>query len=139
MNGKVGSLHKFISRATNKCLSFFKTLKMSFEFTDECQKAFKDLKAYFASPLLLSPSKPNEELSLYLAISPHPTLAINSALIRKEDHVQLLVFYTSRALRVAGERYPPMEKLVFALITATHKLRSYFQAHIIVVQIDKPL
>ena len=81
MNGKVGSLHKFISRATNKCLSFFKTLKMSFELTDECQKAFDDLKAYFASPLLLSPSKPNEELSLYLAISPPP--AINSALIRK--------------------------------------------------------
>ena len=138
MNGKVGSLHKFISRATNKCLSFFKTLKMSFELTDECQKAFEDLKAYFASPLLLSPSKPNEELSLYLAISPPPP-AINSTLIRKEDHVQLLVFYTSRALNVAEERYPPMEKLAFTLITATHKLRSYFQAHIIVVQIDKPL
>ena len=72
MNGRVASLNKFVSRATNKCLSFFKTLKMSFELTDECQKAFEDLKAYFASPLLLSPSKPNEELSLYLAISPPP-------------------------------------------------------------------
>ena len=32
-----------------------------------------------------------------------------------------------------------MEKLAFALITTTRKLRPYFQAHIIVVHIDKPL
>ena len=32
-----------------------------------------------------------------------------------------------------------MEKLAFALITATRKLRPYFQAHIIVVQMNKPL
>ena len=84
MNGRVASLKKFISQATNKCLSFFKTLKMPFELTDECQKAFEDLKAYLASPLLFNPSKPDEELSLYLAIS---LMAISSALIREEDHV----------------------------------------------------
>ena len=32
-----------------------------------------------------------------------------------------------------------MEKLAFALITIARKLRLYFQAHTIVVQIDKPL
>ena len=32
-----------------------------------------------------------------------------------------------------------MEKLAFALITAARKLRPYFQAHTIVVKIDKPL
>ena len=32
-----------------------------------------------------------------------------------------------------------MEKLVFALIMAACKLRPYFQAHIIMFQIDKPL
>ena len=109
---------------------------MPFELTDECQKAFEDLKAYLVSPLLFSPSKPDEELSLYLAIFP---MAISSALIREEDHKQLPMFYTSRALRGAKERYPPMEKLAFALITATCKLRPYFQAHTIVVQMDKPL
>ena len=51
---------------------------MPFELTDECQKAFEDLKAYLVSLLLLSSSKPDEELSLYLAISP---MAISSALI----------------------------------------------------------
>ena len=32
-----------------------------------------------------------------------------------------------------------MEKLAFTLITATRKLRLYFQAHTIMVQTDKPL
>ena len=32
-----------------------------------------------------------------------------------------------------------MEKLTFALIMAALKLKSYFQAHTIVVQTDKPL
>ena len=109
---------------------------MPFELIDECQKAFEDLKAYLVSPLLLSPSKPDEELSLYLAISP---MAISSALIWEEDHVQLPVFYSSWALRGVEERYPPMEKLAFALIIATRKLRLYFQAHTIVVPMNKPL
>ena len=32
-----------------------------------------------------------------------------------------------------------MEKVAFSLVTAACKLRPYFQEHIIVVQMDKPL
>ena len=32
-----------------------------------------------------------------------------------------------------------MEKLTFALVTVACKLKAYFQAHIVVVLIDKPL
>ena len=49
------------------------------------------------------------------------------------------MYYTSRALRGAEERYPPMEKLAFALVTTTHKLKPYFQAYTVVVLTDKPL
>jgi len=49
------------------------------------------------------------------------------------------MYYTSRALRRAEEKYPPMEKLAFALVTATRKLKPYFQAHTVVVLTDKPL
>jgi len=45
--------------------------------------------------------------------------------------VQLPIYYTSRALWGAEGRYPPMEKLAFALITAAQKLRPYFQVHTI--------
>ena len=32
-----------------------------------------------------------------------------------------------------------MEKLAFALVIVTHKLKPYFQAHTVIVLIDKPL
>ena len=80
LNDKVATLNRFMSRATDKCLLFFHTLKKSFEWMAECQQAFKDLKAYLSSPPLLSPSKPGEELFLYLAVS---LTAISAVLIRE--------------------------------------------------------
>ena len=49
------------------------------------------------------------------------------------------MYYASRALRSAEERYPPMEKLTFALVTAARKLKPYFQAQTMIVLTDKPL
>ena len=37
LNSKVAALNRFVSRATDKCLPFFHTLKKSFEWTVECQ------------------------------------------------------------------------------------------------------
>ena len=73
---------------------------------------------------------------MYLAITPH---AVSSALVREEERVQKPIYYTSRALRGAEARYPQIEKLVFALITASRKLRHYFQVHVINVMTDHPL
>ena len=36
LNGKIAALNRFISKATDKCLPFFRTLKKSFEWTTEC-------------------------------------------------------------------------------------------------------
>ena len=136
LNGIVAALNRFVSRATDKCLPFFRTLKKSFEWTNECQQAFEELKAYLSAPPLLSPSQLGEELFLYLAISP---AAVSTALIRKEEKVQKPVYYTNRALRGAEERYPPMKKLAFALVTAARKLKPYFQADTVVILTDRPL
>ena len=92
LNGKVATLNRFVLRATDRCLPFFRTLKKSFEWTDECQTAFNNLKAYLSSPPLLSPSKPREELYLYLAIS---QAAVSTALVREEDGSQKPVYFTS--------------------------------------------
>ena len=71
-----------------------------------------------------------------LAVSP---AAVSAALIREEEKVQKPVYYTSRVLHGAEERYLPMEKLAFALVTVARKLKPYFQAHTIVVLTDRPL
>ena len=79
LNGKIVALNRFVSRATDKCLPFFRMLKKFIEWTVECQQVFEDLKAYLSSPPLLSPSKPREKLFLYLAVS---LTAVSAALVR---------------------------------------------------------
>ena len=136
LTGRVAALNRFVSKATDKCLPFFKVLKKAFEWTDECQRAFRDLKTYLITASLLSPSVMGEELFLYLAVTSH---AVSFTLIREEGKVQKPVYYTSRALRGVEGRYPLIEKLAFALITASRKLRHYFQAHVINVITDHSL
>jgi len=136
LNGKVATLNRFVLRATDKCLPVFRTLRKSFEWTTEYQQAFENLKAYLSSPPLLSSSKPREELFLYLAVSP---AAVSAALVKEKDRMQKAVYFTSRVLRGAKERYPQIEKLVFALVTAARKLKPYFQAHTMIILTDKPL
>jgi len=89
LNGKVAALNRFVSRAIDKCLPFFCMLRKSFEWTAECQQAFEDLKAYLSSLPLLSPSKPGEELFLYLAVS---SATISTTLVKEEDRVQKPVY-----------------------------------------------
>ena len=73
---------------------------------------------------------------MYLAVTPH---AVSSPLVREEGKKQKPVYYTSKALRGADGQYPQIEKLAFALIAASRKLRHYFQAHVINVMTDHPL
>ena len=133
---RVAALNRFVSKVTNKCLPFFRVLKKAFEWTDECQKAFQDLKMYLVAAPLLSLSMMGEELFLYLAMTPY---AVSSALIRKEEKVQKPMYFTSKALKGVEGRYPLIEKLAFARITASRKLRHYFQAHIINAMTYHPL
>ena len=36
LNSRVAALNRFVSRATDKCLPFFKKLRKAFKWTDEC-------------------------------------------------------------------------------------------------------
>ena len=72
------ALNRFISKVTEKCLPFFKTLKQAFAWTDECEVVFQILKHYLSNPPLLSPSKEGENLYLYLAVL---AIAVSIALV----------------------------------------------------------
>ena len=56
LTSKVAALNQFVSRATEKCLPFFKTLKKAFELMDKHENTLIKFKAYLAQPPLLSPS-----------------------------------------------------------------------------------
>ena len=128
LTGRIVALSGFVSKASDKCQPFFQVLKKAFSWDTHCEEAFSTLKTYLSSPpIMVSPSE-GELLTLFLAVSDFSTSAV---LIRDKDRVQHPVYYCSRALRGAEERYPKMEKLILALVIAARKLRPYFQAHTI--------
>jgi hypothetical protein len=133
---RIASLNRFISRSTDKCLTFFKILRKAFEWSSECEKAFGKLKEYLINPPLLSRPDEGEILYLYMAVSPS---AVSSALVREDSGIQKQVYFTSKALHGAEERYPRIEKLAFALIVSARRLRPYFQAHAIRVLTEYPM
>ena len=133
---RIAALNRFVPKATEKCLPFFKTLKQAFTWTDECEVAFQELKRYLSNPPLLSPSQEGENLYLYLAVS---AMAVSAALIREEGKTQLLVYYVSQAFQGAEDKYSRIEKIAFALVVASRKLRPYFQVNPILVMTDQPI
>ena len=123
LTGRIVALNMFISKVTDNCLPFFKMLKQAFTLTDECEKAFQELKHYLSNPSILSPSKDGENLYLYLVVS---ATAVNTALIREEDGTQLPIYYINQVFQEAEAKYPWIKKIAFAFIIASHKLRPYF-------------
>ncbi|XP_075658917.1 uncharacterized protein LOC142628761 [Castanea sativa] len=98
---RITALNRFVSKVTDKCLPFFKTLKQAFFWTDECVVAFQELKHYLSNLPLLSPPKEGEDLYLYLAVS---VIAVSATLIREEGRKQLPVYYVSQAFQRAESR-----------------------------------
>ena len=118
---------------------FFFAIKKNgadFFWNNECEAAFQSLKAYLASPPLLSKPRPDETLLLYLAVS---DTAVCATLIQEDGDIQKLVWYVSKALIDAQVRHTRIEKLVFALFIITRKLKHYFQPFPIVMLIEYPL
>ena len=133
---RIAALSRFVSRSSDKCRPFFQVLKKAFQWDAHCQEAFMALKTYLSSPpILVSPSE-GELLTLYLVVS---DFATSATLVRERDRVQQLVYYCSRAMRGAEERYPKMEKLIMALVTTSRKLQPYFQAHTVEVPTEYPM
>ena len=136
LTGRIATLSRFVSKASDKCQPFFQVLKKSFRWDTHCEEEFSALKTYLSSPpILVSPFK-GELLTLYLAVSDFST---STVLIKDKDQVQHPIYYCSQALRGVEERYPRMEKLIMALVTTTRKLCPYFQAHTIEVPIEYPM
>ena len=136
LTGRIAALSRFVSRASDKCQPFFQVLRKAFQWDTKCEEAFTALKTYLSSPPILVSPIEGELLTQYLAVSDFSTTVV---LVRDKERVQHPVYYCSRALRGAEERYPGMEKLILALVTAAQKLCPYFQAHTIEVPTEYPM
>lgn len=132
------ALNKFISRSAKRCRPFFQLLHkwQDFTWSEECDRAFAELKAYLAHPPVLSKIEKEEVLYAYMAVARH---AVSLVLVRIDEGVQKLVYYVSKSLQEAKVKYLHLEKAILAIIYATKKLPHYFQMHTMVVLTQLPL
>ncbi|XP_022841838.1 uncharacterized protein LOC111365514 [Olea europaea var. sylvestris] len=116
LTGRVAALNIFVSRVADRCFPFFKVLRGNqiFEWNDECDLAFQQLKQTLAIPPVLAKPGPGDTLFLYLAVSRN---AVSGVLVKEKGKVQQPIYY---------------------VITA-RKLRQYFQSHPIIVLTNQPL
>jgi hypothetical protein len=106
-----------------------------FEWTEEPKEAFESLKAYLTSSPVLTPPKKHEDMMLYIAAT---SMVVSSAIIMEREEgrmykVQWPIYYISEVLSDSKIRYPRVQKLLYALLITSRKLRYYFESHKITV------
>ncbi|XP_025628675.1 uncharacterized protein [Arachis hypogaea] len=137
LTGRLMALSRFLGASAQKAIPFFKLMKKGapFKWETECEEAFQHFKRVLAEPPILAKPQTGETLYLYLSITEE---ALAAALIcENEKKEQKPVYFISRVLQDAEARYSRLEKLAFTLLTASRRLRQYFQAHSVMVRTDQ--
>ncbi|XP_074277842.1 uncharacterized protein LOC141601454 [Silene latifolia] len=127
--------HQRLAETFNTLGKYQMKKSQRFEWTDDNEKAYQELKRYLSTPPLLSKPEPGEPLFLYH----RSTKQIGAVLVREQEGSQHPVYYISKSLLPAETMYTSLEKLVLALVTASYKLRPYFESHTISVITNYPL
>ena len=114
LTGMLAALNRFISKFADRCRPFYQLLKRwkGFQWDEECEKAFQDLKEYLTQTPMLTAPDPGEDLFMYLSVSNHTI----SVVLLRDQGVQHPVYYISKTLVDAKTRYLPLENLVLALV-----------------------
>jgi hypothetical protein len=135
--GRIVALSRFLPASGKSCLPMFSILKKqdSFNWTQECKDAFKELKVSLASPPILTKPIAGDTLILYLTVADE---AVSVVLIREEGKDQFPIYFVSKDLQGAELNYQRLEKVAFALLIASRKLHPYFQCYPILVRTNQP-
>jgi hypothetical protein len=88
----------------------------------------------------LTPPSSEAPLLLYVAAS---HAAVSAALVQeKQDEQskkQVPVYFVSEVLSLSKRNYTELDKVLYAVLMASRKLRHYFQSYHIVVPLSQPL
>jgi hypothetical protein len=105
--GRLASLNRFISRAAERNMPFFKILKSAevFQWGPTQQKAFEELKQYLIDLTTLTPPSPGAPLLLYVVAS-HS--AVSAALLQEkldgQTKKQAPVYFVSEVLSLSKKK-----------------------------------
>ncbi|XP_014490737.1 uncharacterized protein LOC106753443 [Vigna radiata var. radiata] len=135
--GRLTALSRFIPRLSEHIKPILNNMKKNVprHWDDHCEAAFSAVKNILTNPPIMSRSEEGFDLQLYLSTSGH---SVSAALIQ-ETPVFKLIYFVSRTLQGAEERYSQVEKVALAFLTAARRLRPYFQSHQVVVRTNHPV
>jgi len=135
--GKLNSLARFLPILAERTKSIVKLLKKAetFEWNEQCERAFSQLKSLIAKPPILVKLVLAQPIIVYLATSHE---VIGAALIQ-ENPEQKPIYFVSRSLQNVETRYPLVEKIALTLVYTARRLRPYFHNHQVIVRIDYPI
>jgi hypothetical protein len=113
-----------------------------FEWTEEVDTAFAQLKKVLSTPPVLVAPNEKEPLLLYI-VATHQVvstvLVVKRSKKGKAHGVQRIVYFLSEVLSPTKQRYPHYQKLAYSVFTIARKLRQYFAVHPIIVVNEAPL
>jgi hypothetical protein len=101
-----------------------------FVWTPEADQAFAQVKDFLSKPPVLMAPRKKEQLLIYLAVTTH---VVSTAIVvewQEDDHaypVQRPVYFVSEVLSKSKARYQLVQKLLYAVLITSWKLRHYFQ------------
>ena len=106
--------------------SLFKLLKKDakIEWTNECQAAFNKIKQYLLNPPILVPLTPGYLLIFYLAVQ-ETSMGCMLGQTAKPNQKERAIYYLSKKFTSCEINYITIEKMCYALVWASHKLRHY--------------
>jgi hypothetical protein len=140
----MAALNRFISKLGERGLPFFKRLKHQekFVWTPEADQAVAQLMDFLSKPPVLTAPRKKEQLLLYLTATTRVVSSIIIVKWQKDGHaypVQRPGYFVSDVLSNSKARYQPVQKLLYAVLITSRKLRHYFQEYSISVVTDYPL
>ena len=133
--GHAGFYRRFIKDFSKIALPLCNLLQKdaTFDFNEECQRAFKKLKEVLTSAPVIQPPNWDLPFEIMCDASDYAVGAVLGQRVGKLPHV---IYYASRTLNDAQLNYSTTEKELLAVIFALEKFRSYLIGSKVIVYSD---
>ncbi|CAN6707377.1 unnamed protein product [Malus baccata var. baccata] len=133
--GHAGFYRRFIKDFSRISTPLCRLLQkdVTFDFNEECEKAFKHLKEMLTSAPIIRPPDWSIPFELMCDASDY---ALGAVLGQRKDKQPHVIYYASRTLNDAQLNYSTTEKELLAVVFALDKFRSYLLGTKVIIYTD---
>ncbi|KAM2421501.1 hypothetical protein ACFXTH_027823 [Malus domestica] len=133
--GHAGFYRRFIKDFSKISTPLCRLLQkdVTFDFNEECEKAFKHLKEMLTSAPIIRPPDWSIPFELMCDASDY---ALGAVLGQRKDKQPHVIYYASRTLNDAQLNYSTTEKELLAVVFALDKFRSYLLGTKVIIYTD---